>query len=147
MRQGGSRFAVLSSRLVRKPVFWWCAVLVWAVVLWNLSANPTLPSGPSFPLKDKVLHCAWFGGGAACFLLALFGRAAVVPASRRLLSGGFLFTAIIGALDEYHQTFTPGRSGNDPWDWLADVTGGLLAAWLVGRVLGRVMADPGSRRW
>ena len=135
MREGGSRFAVLSSRLVRKPAFWWCAVVVWGVVLWNLSANPTLPSGPSFPLKDKVLHCTWFAGGAACFLLALFGRAPVVQATRRLLSGSFLFTAIVGALDEYHQTFTPGRSGNDPWDWLADVTGGLLAAWLVGRVL------------
>ena len=31
--------------------------------------------------------------------------------------------AIIGALDEYHQTFTPGRSGNDPWDLLADTVG------------------------
>jgi VanZ family protein len=48
---------------------------------------------------------------------------------------GLLFTAIIGALDEFHQTFTPGRSGNEPWDWLADVTGGVLAAWIVWKLL------------
>ncbi|MES2598593.1 MAG: VanZ family protein [Verrucomicrobiota bacterium] len=132
--------------MARKPLLWWFAVLVWAVVLWNLSANATLPSGPSFPLKDKVLHCTYFGMGAACFLLALFGKGTALPKKSHLGLGGFLFTGIIGALDEYHQTFTPGRSGNDPWDWLADVTGGLIAAWIIGRLLLRIMAGLGSRR-
>ncbi len=146
MSSGSSRFSILSSRLARKPVLWWFAVFVWAVVLWNLSANATLPSGPSFPLKDKVLHCTYFGLGAACFLLALFGKGRTQPGKWHLLLGGFLFTGIVGALDEFHQTFTPGRSGNDPWDLLADVTGGLLAAWFVGRVLERVTAGPDSHR-
>ena len=30
----------------------------------------------------------------------------------------------------WHQSFTPGRMGNDPGDWLADFTGGLLGGWL-----------------
>jgi VanZ family protein len=146
MNPGSSRLIILGSPLVRKPLVWWFAVIIWAVVLWNLSANATLPSGPSFPLKDKVLHCSYFGLGAACFLLALFGKGRTQPGKRHLLLGGFLFTGIIGALDEFHQTFTPGRSGNDPWDWLADVTGGLLAAWIIGRVLERVTAGPDSHR-
>ena len=33
---------------------------------------------------------------------------------------------IVGALDEWHQTTTPGRQGADPWDWLADVAGAAL---------------------
>jgi VanZ family protein len=138
MKAEGSRFAVLGAQLARKSLLWWFAVLVWAVALWILSANPSLHSGPSFPLKDKLLHCIYFCGGASCLLIALFGKASPVPAWRTLVLRSLLFTAIIGALDEFHQTFTPGRSGNDPWDWLADVTGGVLAAWIVGRLLIKV---------
>lgn len=121
--------------LVRKSWLWWLGVIVWLAVLWMLSANSRLPSGPSFPLKDKLLHCTYFCGGAVCLLLALFGNRSSLPNGRSLFLPGFLFTAIVGALDEFHQTFTPGRSGNDPWDWLADVTGGLLAAWIAIRLL------------
>jgi len=138
MSGGSSWFLVVGSQLVRKSLLWWIGVIIWAVVLWSLSANPSLPSGPSFPLKDKLLHCLYFCGGSSCLLLALFGQASPVPACRTLVLRSLPFTAIIGALDEYHQTFTPGRSGNDPWDWLADVTGGVLAAWIVGRLLLRV---------
>lgn len=123
--------------------FWWLGVIIWAVVLWSLSANSSLPSGPSFPLKDKLLHCIYFCGGAACLLLALFGKASPLPAWRTLALRSLPFTAVIGALDEFHQTFTPGRSGNDPWDWLADITGGLLAAWLIGKILFKLrQTDP-----
>jgi len=138
MREGSSWFLVVGSQLARKSLLWWFGVIIWAIVLWSLSANPSLPSGPSFPLKDKLLHCLYFCGGASCLLLALFGKASPVPVWRTLVLRSLPFTAIIGALDEYHQTFTPGRSGNDPWDWLADVTGGVLAAWIVSRFLIRV---------
>lgn len=123
--------------------FWWLGVIIWAVVLWSLSANSSLPSGPSFPLKDKLLHCIYFCGGASCLLLALFGKASPLPAWRILALRSLPFTAVIGALDEFHQTFTPGRNGNDPWDWLADITGGLLAAWLIGKILFKLrQTDP-----
>jgi len=39
-----------------------------------------------------------------------------------------LVCSVIGRLDEYHQTFTPGRSGNDTGDWLADTLGGAAGA-------------------
>ncbi len=129
------RFVVLGSRLVKNSALWWFGVLVWGAVLWTLSANSALPSGPSFPLKDKLLHCTYFCGGALCLLLALHGKRSSLPSWRVLAIPGLLFTAIIGALDEFHQTFTPRRSGNDPWDWLADVTGGVLAAWIVWKLL------------
>ena len=135
MRAAVYRFEVLGSQLARKSLLWWFGVIVWAAVLWQLSANASLPSGPSFPLKDKLLHCLYFCGGASCLLLALFGKTSPAPSLRTLALRSLPFTAIIGALDEYHQTFTPGRSGNDPWDWLADVSGGLLAAWIVTKLL------------
>ena len=45
-----------------------------------------------------------------------------------------LVFAILGALDEYHQTFTPGRSGNDPFDWLADVLGASTGIFLANQL-------------
>jgi VanZ family protein len=143
MSAGSSWVTFLGSRLARKSLLWWFALIVWATVLWSLSANPSLPSGPSFPLKDKLLHCTYFCGGAACLLLALFGKTTPAPGWRTLALRSLPFTAIIGALDEFHQTFTPGRSGNDPWDWLADVAGGGLAAWVVMKILLRLrQTDP-----
>jgi VanZ family protein len=129
----------IAARLLQKTLLWWMAVLAWTVVLWMLSANTPLPSGPSFPLKDKLLHCTYFASGAFCFLTALWGHSRPVPNAARFCLVGLLFTGIIGALDEFHQTFTPGRFGNDPWDWLADLSGGMVAAWLCRRLLIKVV--------
>ena len=136
-------FRRLAQALMRQRGLWWMAVVVWTVILWNLSANRALPSGPEFPLKDKVMHCGYFGLGSGCFLIACFGRAK--PTLQKLFMAGFLFAALIGAADEYHQTFTPGRSGNDPWDWLADVSGGLLAAWVSHRLLFKTLDSAATR--
>ncbi len=121
-----ARLRDMGGRLVRQRWLWWLGVLVWAGVLFILSSDTAPPSGPDFPFMDKVLHCAYFTAGSACFLVALFGEAALRINRLRLAAAGVLFTAAVGALDEFHQTFTPGRMGNDPWDWLADVTGGAL---------------------
>ena len=135
MNVGSSWFAKFCAQWVPRKWFWLLGIVIWLVVLWNLSANSTLPSGPSFPFKDKFLHSIYYCGGALCFLFFLFGKKVSLPSFRSLLIPGVLFTAIVGASDEYHQSFTPGRMGNDPWDWLADVSGGVLAAYLVWRVL------------
>lgn len=81
--------------------------------------------GPEIPHMDKVLHFGYFMGGAfilATWILLRKDRAACL--CLRILLPLILF-AVIGALDEWHQTFTPGRSGNDPFDWLADLLGAL----------------------
>lgn len=118
----------LGSNLVSRPWVWWGWLLTWAVLLFILSSesNPPMP-GPEFPSRDKVLHCAYFSGGAFCFLLGLWGRGSPLK-TWRFAVAGMLFTGFAGALDEFHQTFTPGRSGNDFFDWLADLSGGLLGA-------------------
>lgn len=35
---------------------------------------------------------------------------------------------LVGIIDEYHQTFTPGRTGNDLGDWIADILGSIAGA-------------------
>jgi len=141
------RLRTFSTWLLPLQWLWWMGVLVWGAVLFMLSADSAPPSGPTFPFKDKVLHCLYFSGGAFCLLLAFFGKEVPVGKAARFVIGGMLFAAITGALDEYHQTFTPGRSGNDPWDWLADVMGGLLGAWIALRFLRWVrQGDDGLER-
>ncbi len=119
----------LAASFTKRRWIWWLGITIWAGTLFVLSANKMPEAGPSFAHKDKVVHCLYFSGGSFCFLLGLLGGSAKLQGWRFAL-WGLIFTGTVGALDEFHQTFTPGRSGNDPWDWLADISGGLLGAWL-----------------
>lgn len=117
-------------RVVSSPVLWSALVSMWAAVLWWLSSQSKLPSPAKFEGIDKIEHTLYFAAGGMCFLLGLrtagFARKTT---SAVLLT--VLFCAITGLLDEWHQTFTPGRSGGDVWDWAADTLGGFVGAWLV----------------
>ena len=57
-----------------------------------------------------------------------------------------IFTAVaisvFGALDEFHQLFTPHRSGADPFDWTADTLGALTGALLTVLVYARYLRTP-----
>lgn len=127
-------FCALVSRFIAHRWLWWLGIIVWGVVLFTLSSQSTLPPGPKIPYQDKVLHFIYFAGGGFCFTLMLFSHRLPVPSWWKWWLAGSFFGAVIGAVDEYHQTFTPGRSGNDVWDWLADLSGagtGALLAWVM----------------
>lgn len=100
--------------------------LLWFLLLWHLSSKP-LPDFVEpelFPHFDKVLHAGWFMGGGLLYCAGVF-----------FAGFGFRFCALtcplllglIGWLDEYHQSFVPGRAGNSFLDWSADVLGSFLA--------------------
>jgi VanZ family protein len=115
------------SRFLSSPAFWRVLVILWAAVLYWLSSQSSLPKPASFDGVDKLEHTAYFAIGGVCFLLSLrlagFARTTTVAIILTVL-----FCAIVGALDEWHQTFTPGRSGGDVWDWTADTLGGFVGA-------------------
>jgi hypothetical protein len=129
------------SRMIDLQALWVLVVLIWAALLWILSADSHPPMGPSFPMKDKLLHGLYFTGGTGAFLLAQRGHRWIHLPFFHMALTGMIFAGLIGALDEYHQTFTPGRSGNDPWDWLADICGGYLGAGLLHVALKRWAKD------
>lgn len=89
---------------------------------------------PAIPLADKFAHLAYFAAGG--FLLAGIHVLSSPHSIRwpRLFFRIVLSIAVIGALDEYHQSFVPGRSGNDPYDLLADILGGFLGVLLFRRI-------------
>lgn len=118
------------------PRFWLVAIILWGVTLFFLSATakPLPDTGFEIPHIDKVLHFGYFFGGGfilATHILLKWGIAA--PRWQRILIPAVIL-AVVGALDEYHQTFTPGRSGNDPFDWLADVLGATTGILLANRI-------------
>jgi VanZ family protein len=83
-----------------------------------------------FRFTDKAVHLGMYG-----VLGFLMGRAmdnSTGTARVRASLGAFLFCVALGAADEWHQLYIPGRTA-EVADWMADSTGGLVgaAAWIL----------------
>jgi VanZ family protein len=121
-------------RLPRHPAPWFALFVTWFGVLWWLSSGvPEVPQALDFKLSDKLLHFGYFFGGAGLLSAALFRWKPDLHASTRILVVVIVVT-LTGALDEYHQTFSPGRSGNDAADLTADFFGTIVGAFFFQRV-------------
>ncbi len=83
---------------------------------------------PAVQHVDKIQHFGYFFGGGGLLTAALFRLKPDQPAWEKIILTVVILLACVGWLDEWHQTFTPGRSGNDVYDWLADVLGALVGA-------------------
>jgi len=100
-------------------------------LIYVLSDQPQLPSAPAGWLDwaiKKGLHAA---GYAALALLWL--RPLAAAGARRPARAALVVAAAYAALDEWHQTFVPGRHGH-LGDVAIDVAGALAAlGWKRGR--------------
>jgi VanZ family protein len=127
-------------RVVRNPSLWFAAFALWFGTLWWLSSRVNdFPPGLDFRFSDKLLHFGWFFGGALLFSAFLFRRNPAAPRWGRALALTVLVVGLTGALDEFHQSHVPGRSGNDPADFTADLLGAFAGA-LVFRKAHRLIA-------
>ena len=86
-------------------------------------------AGPPIANSDKMGHFAVFGMLATLVLRALCLRRAGTTLPRYATWIAVLLVSIYGMTDEWHQSFTPGRSV-EVGDWLADTSGALLAVLL-----------------
>jgi len=119
----------------RSP-FWSTLFLLWGIVLWLLSDGPIpMRDGPDLPGFDKMLHFGYFFGGAGLLSAALYLHGSNRPGLSwpRLVITVVIVLATVGALDEWHQSWIPERSGNDFGDWLADIAGALTGALIFKR--------------
>lgn len=106
----------------------WAPFVLWMVAIFSASSRSDI--GLAGEIPDYLTHgLAWFlGGGLACRALAgglrpiSFGRALLAVA----LATGY------GALDEWHQSYTPGRDASLA-DLAKDLAGASLAAVAFGR--------------
>lgn len=120
---------------------YWLPVVALCAAIVVQSSFPSPDLGPSFPLKDKVLHMAVYGTLAWLFCRACRmtwpGRQTPV----QLLVVGICFTTLFGVSDEIHQSFVAARQA-DAMDGVADFAGSLLGA--VGYIL---VTLRGGRGW
>lgn len=98
----------------------WLAVFAYAILI---SIGSSIPGHEmphyGFLIHDKIIHASEYS--IFGFLLArAFGLRRWWWAA---IAGG-----LFGVVDEFHQTFTPNRSGNDPGDMLADLVGSTIGA-------------------
>jgi VanZ family protein len=102
--------------------------LLWAALLYYLSDQPAVVEIQAFEYQDKVLHLFAYGVLGMLIMGALRAGSNGYRVSQLLLVT--VLAGLYGLLDEYHQSFVPGR---DPalGDVVADVAGGLLGALLV----------------
>lgn len=117
-------------RLPRHPAIWLAALLAWYGLLWFLSSITGIKGPQPIPHFDKFQHFAYFLGGGMLFSGFRFLLNPGNARWRSILITTILLMAALGFIDEWHQCFTPGRSGGDPWDWLADLIGGAAGAWI-----------------
>lgn len=124
---------------MRRIVAWSLPLGLAATFTW-LSHQPQYPLGITLPYGlDKVVHAFAFGSLAWALDFALRNQGKDLPLYKRHILV-FLSISLFGALDEWHQSFIPGRDGG-ALDWMADSLGaglGLLAV---------VLPALRSRRW
>jgi len=127
-------------RVLRHPLLWLGAFAAWFCTLWKLSSEVQhFPPGLDFQFSDKLIHFGYFLGGGFFFAAYLYRRNPAGPQWQRIIFFATLAAALTGALDEFHQSFVPGRSGNDLPDFTADLLGALAGALLL-RVSRRLIA-------
>jgi VanZ family protein len=109
---------------------------LWVALLWILSSLPGEDVHlPQFLWADKAAHFAYFSIGG--FLLAWLLRRTLGWRGWKLIGGVLGAMALIGVLDEFHQLHTQNRSGADPFDWIADCSGGALGVFVIGWIYAR----------
>jgi VanZ family protein len=99
---------------------------VWAVAIFVASSIPSqdLPAQDIFEY-DKLIHMAIYFVFAALLYRALRFEGTSRAMRSRAAMVTVAIIAFYGMTDEFHQYFVPGRS-MDFFDWVADVSGGIL---------------------
>jgi VanZ family protein len=92
-----------------------------AITIFSSMSPRQLDDFAPFDLWDKAAHFFAFAAGAVALALAL--RWSTAWRWRKIVLAAATAVALFGVIDEYHQTFTPNRSGADLADWIADALG------------------------
>jgi len=95
-------------------------LIVWVSLTFLLTSIPNPQVDVPLPYVDKIAHFGFYG--VMGFLCALWRRESGNGAGASILAG-LAFASLVGAVDEVHQYWIPGRT-MDFFDWVADATGG-----------------------
>lgn len=113
------RFIVTGGEVTRGRLYLFM-LTGWVAFTLTLTSIPNPQFGRLFPGADKVAHFCFYG--IVGFLFVLWRRESGQGAAAAVLSAA-IFAALLGAVDEFHQQWIPGRS-MELLDWAADFAGG-----------------------
>lgn len=119
---------------MKRACVWWLAAAGLVAVLWALSSMPARNLGAGWMWQyDKLIH-----GSVYALLGALIAGGGVARGWRPRWSAALAIavTAAYGLIDEWHQSFTPGRDAS-VGDLLADATGGTIGALAIATLMYR----------
>jgi VanZ family protein len=119
---------------VQFTIYWLPVLAYLTAILW-LSSEPNLRAPTLFHLTDKFYHVLEYFGFGVLLARALRSSMRI----REPLFAGLIALAmvmVVGASDEYFQSFIPGRDSS-VFDLLADTAGGAVAQlvfiWVAGQ--------------
>jgi VanZ family protein len=95
---------------------------MWVAIILIGTSWPSISVGPDVQHLDKVVHFT-----AYAVLSALILRAMPSPRDVGTVVIVIALVSVFGAVDEWHQSFIPGRSMSFA-DWVADSAGALAGA-------------------
>ena len=104
---GRGRRVLTASPSAGRLALFWLPVLVWAGIIFALSATPNLRVSQDVDLDfvaRKAGHIAAFG-----ILAVLLWRALAASTVRRAIVWSWVLAVAYAATDEFHQAFTAGR--------------------------------------
>ena len=95
----------------------------------------SLESVPSLDIVnfDKIVHTIFYIGVGVCLILFVIGINKQDSNLKYKLLVIVIFGSILGVIDEYHQSFVPGRSC-DILDWVADTSGILISFIFINKI-------------
>jgi VanZ family protein len=123
--------------MTRATRLFWFALLCWAGgILWLSSLTPQELPEAAFIAWDKINHVLAYAVGGWLAAGALRLSRPLAPVAGRIVLA-VVMVAAFGIVDESLQALTPGRTGGDIGDWIADV---------LGAGAGAVASIPSQRR-
>jgi VanZ family protein len=95
-------------------IIYWCLLL--------MGTSLPAPDVPSFGVSDKFVHFGAYLGLAVLLSISFHYQNKNLLLKKNFLIATLIIVAFYGLLDEFHQSFIPGRS-SEFFDWLADFLG------------------------
>ena len=112
---------------LRLFICYWLPVILYCLLIFLQSSQPSPERLPQFPLADKLVHFLGYGILGLLFIRA-FQTTRLRPAACIILS--ILAAILYGISDEIHQIYVPTRH-SDPMDMIANTLGSIFGV-LVG---------------
>jgi TRAP-type uncharacterized transport system fused permease subunit len=125
---------VLNQEIIRKVIRFWLPVVIWAIIIFLLSARPMRRATQIF-WQDFIIKKSAHVFEYAILTTLLYRALKEVGVEKKEAGVYSIILAVLyGVSDEFHQSFTPGRESTVR-DVIFDTIGAILAIYGLWRYL------------